>query len=295
MTKDTIFDLASLTKPLATTLAVIKLIQDSELELDQLLESVIPEFKNTDKGLIKIKHLLGHNSGLPDYRPYYKELCQLSPDERNVALKSFLVNESLICPVGSQMLYSDLGFMILGWLVENVSGKSLDRFVTEQIYKPLCLEHLFFVKNFLCPFPQHENFQKNYSAGRDDLSQQRNFAATEHCPWRDIVLEGAVHDDNAYVTGGIQGHAGLFGTAGDIGSLLSELLATFQGHCSNFVFERDVLNVFLNAMKIRAGPWDLTPLLCVIPVPAAVFQKRVWGIWDLPARRSGWILIVLLL
>jgi len=77
MTKNTVFDLASLTKPLATTLAVMKLIQQGKLDLDQNLGTVLPEFRNTDKKQISIRNLLCHNSGLPDYRPYYIELLKI--------------------------------------------------------------------------------------------------------------------------------------------------------------------------------------------------------------------------
>ena len=104
MTKDTIFDLASLTKPLATTLAIMKLVQEYKLNLDQNLGSVLPSFKKTKKAQIKIKHLLSHNSGLSDYRPYYKELSNLPHAERKNALRKLLVKESLSKPIGQDVL-----------------------------------------------------------------------------------------------------------------------------------------------------------------------------------------------
>ena len=225
MTRDTVFDLASFTKPLATTLAIIKLISQQKLELDQRLGSILPQFKGTDKRRISIENLLYHNSGCPDYRPYYKVLCKLKPNRRKDALKELLVKEPLINPPGKQVMYSDIGFMILCWVIEKVSGNRLDRFVTEEIYRPLSIENLFFID-------------------LDSTPRQVKFAATERCSWRNILLEGAVHDDNAYVLGGIQGHAGLFGTAQDVFSLLSELMAAYLGFSCTGVFDTDLIKVF---------------------------------------------------
>ena len=225
MTKDTVFDLASFTKPLATTLAIIKLISQQKLELGQHLASILTRFKGTDKGRISIENLLYHNSGFPDYRPYYKVLCNLEPHLRKDALKELLVKEPLINSPGKQVIYSDIGFMMLCWVIEQVSGNRLDRFVTKEIYHPLGLENLFFVD-------------------LDSIPRQVKFAATERCSWRNILLEGAVHDDNAYVVGGIQGHAGLFGTAQDIFCLLSELMAAYLGSPCTGVFDTGLIQMF---------------------------------------------------
>ncbi|NNL40998.1 MAG: beta-lactamase family protein, partial [Desulfobacterales bacterium] len=139
MAEDTIFDLASLTKPLATTLAIMNLVERSKLDLEQSLGSALPKFNKTEKEKIKIKHLLSHTSGLPDYRPYYKELVKLPMDARKDALMDLIVKEPLIDQIGTKELYSDLGFMILRQVVEHVSGKQLGRFVEEAVYKPLGL------------------------------------------------------------------------------------------------------------------------------------------------------------
>jgi CubicO group peptidase (beta-lactamase class C family) len=235
MTRDTIFDLASLTKPLATTLAVMKLVAQKKIRLDQSLESILLPFKNTEKSKITVKHLLRHDSGLSDYRPYYKALRNLVPKNRKKALRDFLVQEPLVYPVGQRMLYSDLGFMILSWIVEQVSGKRLDRFVTDEIYRPIGLglgseSGLFFV-------------------GLDSVPGTVQFAATECCPWRNILLDGRVHDDNAYAAGGVEGHAGLFGTAGSIYTLLSTLLSVFHGGSSTGVFEKELVHTFFECRK----------------------------------------------
>lgn len=230
MTKQTVFDLASLTKPLATVLAVMELIQQSRLTLKENLGSILPIFKNTDKEKIRIENLLYHNSGLPDYRPYYKLVRKLEPGQRKDALREFLIKEPLIHPPGHQVVYSDLGFMVLCWVIEEVAGMRLDRFVTENIYRPLGLKALFFVPV-------------------DKKPSVAEFAATERCPWRNILLEGVVHDDNAYSVGGIEGHAGLFGAAGDVFDLLSELMAVYRGSVSTGVFDTNLTQRFLRRNK----------------------------------------------
>ncbi len=258
MTKNTIFDLASLTKPLATTLAVIKLIQQGKLELEQNLGTVLPEFIFTEKEQISIKNLLCHNSGLPDYKSYYIELLKISYYFRKKALRNFLIKEPLLYKTGKNVLYSDLGFMILNWVVEKVSGRSLDYFVTQNIYRPLGLEYLFFA---------------HFNSGR----KRGPFAATELCPWRKILLNGLVHDDNAYAVGGIEGHAGLFGTAMDVKKLLSVLLSVFHECSSEFIFKKDLIHKFFEQQQgsDRALGFD-TPSL-VDSSCGSHFSKRSVG------------------
>jgi CubicO group peptidase (beta-lactamase class C family) len=224
-TKETVFDLASLTKPLATTLAVMRLILQGRMELDQQLGSILPRFKNSDKSRITIKHLLCHNSGLPDYRPYYRSLDKVPPHRRKDALYDLLAEEPLVNPIGVEVLYSDLGFMVLNRAVERIAAQGLDRFVAAEIYSRLGLENLFFVKTG--------------SKGRG-----AQFAATEHCPWRGFFLDGVVHDENAYAVGGIDGHAGLFGTAEGVYCLLKALLAEFHGKSADVLFERKLVQLF---------------------------------------------------
>jgi CubicO group peptidase (beta-lactamase class C family) len=229
VTSETIFDLASLTKPLATTLAVMQLVQHGQIELEQYLGQLLPEFERTDKGRVKLKHLLYHNSGLPDYRPYYKVLNGVVADSRRKVLRKLLVQEPLVNPIGQTALYSDLGFMILAWVVEHVSQRRLDHFVVDEIYQPLGILHLFFITDRL---------EDNRAA----------FAATENCPWRRKIIEGRVHDENADAVGGIEGHAGLFGTADDINRLLIELLFTYHGQNCSGLFQQHLLHQFFKRL-----------------------------------------------
>lgn len=229
MTTDTIFDLASLTKPLATALAVMVLAQQKKVGLDQRLGDLLPAFKKDRKASIKVKHLLYHNSGLADYKAFFKKIDHLPLKKRKAALRALLLKEPLVYPIGSRVVYSDIGFMILDWLIEEISGTRLDYFVSEMIYNPLGLVNLFFI----------------------DLKAARQpgvFAATEQCPWRRQLQCGQVHDENAYVAGGVQGHAGLFGTALDVHSLLSHLLSAYHGQPSTQLFQPAMVRLFFRRL-----------------------------------------------
>ena len=210
MTRDTVFDLASLTKPLATTLGIFRLIEEKRLTLSCTLSGILPPFRESEKATITIGRLLSHSSGYPAYRPYYKTLMALSPETRVAALRDLLVREALAYSPGRAAVYSDLGFMVLRWVVETLAAERLDRFLVKNTYSPLGLADLFFI-DLYSPRPL-----------------LRPFAATERCPWRKRLIEGAVHDDNAFAVGGIEGHAGLFGTARAVFHLLGLLLAAYR-------------------------------------------------------------------
>jgi CubicO group peptidase (beta-lactamase class C family) len=167
----TVFDLASLTKPLATTLAVMRLCQEGRLDPDQPLAAVLPGAAEGDKRGITIAQLLAHTSGLPDYRPYYRDLAPLTAPERRPRLRQFLLDEPLLHPPGEKVLYSDLDFMLLDWVVETVAGLRLDRFLAEQVYGPLQAAPLFFV---------HLAKSAPFAA----------YAATGQCAWLGRLLEG---------------------------------------------------------------------------------------------------------
>lgn len=225
MTTDTIFDLASLTKPLVTTLAVMLLVQRGRMELDRPCSDYWPEFSAGDKKQITVRHLLSHCSGLPAWRPYYLRLRRFPQAKRIRTLQEWIVREPLLADPGERSEYSDIGFMVLQWLVERVGGRRLDHFFDADILHLLNLADLFFI-------------------GLDRPKPDRLYAATELCPWRNRLLVGEVHDDNAHVIGGVAGHAGLFGSAGAVSSLLQVLLSADQGHCVHALFDRSLLKAF---------------------------------------------------
>ena len=226
----TLFDLASLTKPLATTLAIMKLMDRALLSLDQTLGDIMDSCKGTDKAEISVRHLLYHNSGLPDYRPYFKEIAEVDPNRRRALTLTRVLREPLEYPIGEKVVYSDLGFMLLRGVIEMVSGYRLDVLVEKEIYFPLQLKDLFFVDP-ANPLPGDR------------------FAATEKCPWRQTLMRGLVHDENAYIVSGVDGQAGLFGTAEDVHSLLAEMLGCYSGGPSHDIFQQDLLKEFLEYGK----------------------------------------------
>ena len=226
----TFFDLASLTKPLATTLGIMALIKKEGFDIDQDIRFILPGFKISG---ITSRNLLAHTSGLPAWRPYYFKLGKMPRSKRKEALVGLILDESLSQKPDKGVLYSDIGFMILSRVIEIVSGKRLDRFLHETVYAPLEIDGLFFVDVHSKP-------------------AVKNFAATEICPWRKTMLEGVVHDDNAYASGGIEGHSGLFGNAEKVHKLLWEILSVFSGRKKSVVFEKKRLQIFFERER-RGG------------------------------------------
>lgn len=223
MTRHTVFDLASLTKPLATTLAVARLVDQGLLHLELPVGTWLPDLNDSEKARITVRQLLCHQGGLPAHRPFYMTLKSLAPKVRKAALLGLLEQVPLEYRPGEATLYSDLGFMLLGRLVEKASNRSLDRFLREAVYGPMEIPDLFFV-NLAC-------IRRPY----------RPYAATELCPVRNRLLTGEVHDDNAWFAGGVDGHAGLFGTAGAVFNLLRRLVAEFRGRAAGSIYSRPIL------------------------------------------------------
>lgn len=236
MTEDTVFDLASLTKPLATTLSIMVLIEAGQIRLDQPLGDLIAAFSKTEKRDITVSQLLSHASGLPAYHPYYETLRALDLRQIKTTLHEYLLRQPLVHPPGAACLYSDLGFMILQWIIETTTGRRLDDFTSRAVYGPLGMDGLFFN-----PLPY-----------RKDAS----YAATEDCPWRGKVLEGAVHDDNAYTMGGVAGHAGLFGAAQSVYALLRQLLNAYHGLPGKDLFHPDTVKTFFKR-QLPTASWAL--------------------------------------
>ena len=229
MTRHMVFDLASLTKPLATVMAVMALIGRGRMELDQACVDFCPQLAGTDKAGITVRQLLNHSSGFLPWRPYFMALAPLEAGHRKEALKHFLMDGPLIAPPGRRSAYSDLGYMMLQWVVEQVSGIGLDRFVDEAVYRPLGIEGL-------C-FNPLESMAPDPSA----------YAATQLCPWRSRLLVGSVDDENASVLGGIGGHAGLFGTVQAVMKLLQALLAADQDNDGGGCLEPSLVKKFFSS------------------------------------------------
>ncbi len=200
--RETLFDLGSLTKPLATTLAVMRLVDLGRMELDLPVAELLPVDPPLDKRAVTPRLLLCHAAGFPAWKDYYRRLEDVTPEERKARCRSWILEETPLYAPGRGCVYSDLGFILLEWLAELAAGMDLSTYVESLFYEPLGLERLFlFRRNQPLRYPKEA------------------FAATEACAWRRRTIRGEVHDENAFALGGYSGHAGLFGTAGDVWAL----------------------------------------------------------------------------
>jgi len=238
-TQNTFFDLASLTKPLATTLAVAKLVDQQVLALDQPVVEWLPLLASTDKKKITLRHLLNHTSGFPAHRPYFMALKKIALEKRKQSILEMLQSTPLESPAGVNHRYSDLGFMLLCRVVESVIPCTIDKFVKTELYDPMGLSDLFFV--------DLSDRSQTALAGR---TQVAHFcAATELCPIRNRLLVGEVHDDNTWFAGGVDGHAGLFGNAKSINQLLRGLVDHLNGCVCPSLFSPKILSEILQLEK----------------------------------------------
>ena len=196
MTADTIFDLASLTKVVATTTAVLRLVEAGAVALDGSASSYLEGFARADKRAITVRHLLMHTAGLPANRHFYRRFHDAG------SIVAAVGRVRMAGLPGAQALYSDLGFMALGAIVEQVTGLPLDRYVARHIAAPLGLRHT----RYLPP------------------PEWRPCIAPTECRAGREPVWGTVHDEKAAAMGGVAGHAGLFGDADDLAAFTTALL-----------------------------------------------------------------------
>jgi serine-type D-Ala-D-Ala carboxypeptidase len=245
MTVDTVFDLASLTKPIATATALMLLVEAGMVELDAPVDTYLGAYRHSYLDSPTLRQLLSHCSGLPAWRPYYQGIDPGWPQaERRRAMYAAVHRERPIAKPGAMVQYSDAGFILLGELVETVTGMPLDEFCRQEIFAAFHLDGLGF--RHLAQPPQAADTQ---------------FASTESCPWRGRVLDGEVHDENAWIMGGVSGHAGLFGTGQQVWRFAQGLLDALQG-----------------------GSWLVsTPTLRTFTTRQGVPAESTWALgWDTP-------------
>jgi uncharacterized protein YbbC (DUF1343 family)/CubicO group peptidase (beta-lactamase class C family) len=229
MTLDTVFDLASLTKVVATTPSVMRLIQYGQIRLDEPVAHYIPDFGMNGKDAVTVRQLLTHYSGLrPD--------VDLNPPwvGRDAAFR-LAHEEKLQAPQGSIFIYSDTNFIVLGELVQRLSGMPLDQYADVHIFQPLGMKHT----RFLPP------------------AQWKSKIAETFAPDRKQILRGVVHDPRADRMGGVAGHAGVFSTAGDL-ALYAQALITRKS-----ILDGDIIDKMTtpqqppNATEVRGLGWDI--------------------------------------
>ena len=239
---DTVYDVASLTKAVVTSLVTLQLIDRGTLALEDRVATRLPDFQGPGKDQVTIRHLLAHASGLPAHRPFWA-MAAAAPSER-WAISMLAAHEPLAYSAGARSLYSDLGFIVLGWLVERAAGLRLDVQAARGIFQPLGLTSTTFV-----------NLADSEARAR--VLANRSVAATQLCPERKRVVLGEVDDLNAYAMGGIAGHAGLFSDAGDLGILAGALCAAWKSPTGSNIVSRELIRAFWTPAGIPGSTWRL--------------------------------------
>jgi len=197
VTADTLYDLASLTKVVATTTMAMILVDEGRLDLDRPVQDFLPDFQGPGKDAVTVRHLLTHSSGLEATAPLYKEI------QGRKAYVERIQAMDLAYPPGSRSVYSDLGIILLGEILERIAGQPFEAFVRERVLDPLGMHDTLF---------------------RPPAGLRPRIAPTEVDPWRGRLVHGEVHDENAFAMGGVAPHAGLFSTAGDLARFAQMLL-----------------------------------------------------------------------
>ncbi|WHY85974.1 serine hydrolase domain-containing protein [Neobacillus novalis] len=210
---NSLWDLASVSKPLIM-LSLMKLVEQGEVSLDDPISYFLPSYLGTNKADITLFELLTHTSGIPGQQPLYKQVK--TPEEMREAVRQLPLRNK----IGSTVEYTSQGYMILGDIIESVTGNRLDTGMKELVFAPLGI-----VNTMFNPPEQYIN----------------RMAATEYCSWRNQTIRGMVHDENCVVLGGIAGHAGLFGTAKDLSIICQMMLR--MGRTDN--------EEFLNPLTIK--------------------------------------------
>jgi CubicO group peptidase (beta-lactamase class C family) len=213
-TRNTIFDLASLTKVLATSTLAMRAVDDRVLRLEDRVADWIPDWRGEDRAGVTVENLLTHASGLTAYLPYYRDLSGRAEFEAAIA------TSALEFSPGSRSVYSDLGFMLLGFILEGARSRSAG--VARGMVEATALLDAQFrrVATYVTADPL---------AFRPPRAWRDRTAPTEADSWRGRTLVGEVHDENTWALGGVAGHAGLFGTAGAVGAFARAVLHTLHG------------------------------------------------------------------
>jgi CubicO group peptidase (beta-lactamase class C family) len=224
-----IYDLASLTKVVATTTAIMVLYDEGKVALDAPVSRYLPDFAGGLKDQVTVRHLLTHRAGLPAGRELWR--IARTPEEARAAV----IASPVTCAPGACYEYSDLGPDLLGFIVEAVSGQTLDRFLDRRVFQPLGMTDTHF---------------------RPSVELVARIAPTEISPPRGYPLRGEVHDENAHALGGVAGHAGLFSTASDLSVFAQMMLDGGVYGGVRIVADSTIALFTARATGRRALGWD---------------------------------------
>jgi len=225
----TIYDVASLSKVIGTTTAVMVLYDEKKIDLDAPVFRYLPAFSGGLKDEVTVRELLTHRSGLPAGRDLWRKAR--SPQEA----RDMVLETPLEYRPDAAYIYSDLGADVLGMIVEEISGQRLDQFLAERVFGPLGMHDTFY---------------------RPADSLRYRIAPTEVTPPRGYPLRGEVHDENAYALGGIAGHAGLFSTAADL-SIFAQMMLNHGSYDGVQVISDSTVSLFTRRTAgHRALGWD---------------------------------------
>jgi len=252
MSTGTVFDLASLSKVVATATLAAELVDRGWIEWETPLRAILPGFAWAE---IKLGHLASHTAGLPAWEPLWermrahfsgKELWRIPVAARQKAMRDLVFQVAPLQGPGLGALYSDISFLLLGFALEEVCAMPLDQAV----------------KTFLWNRWEGLRFHYRRVTHSVEKATDRGVAATENCPWRKGVLQGQVHDDNCWSMGGYAGHAGVFGAVRDLMEFGSSLLLGWSG-AENYFSRARLQEMFL-------------------PVACPIGSSRTLG-WDTPS------------
>jgi CubicO group peptidase (beta-lactamase class C family) len=247
----TVYDLASVSKALATSVLAMAAVGRGALRLDDAVVAHVDEFAGADKAGVTIRHLLAHASGLPAHRPFW----QARPNGAGgrAAVVAAVAREPLEAAPGARSIYSDLGFILLGAALERVAGARLDEQFAAVVARPLALEATGYVELGAGGAESGEDWDSP-----PDLPawlRARPIAPTQRCPRRGRILTGEVDDLNAAAMNGVAGHAGLFSSVDDVNRVVAALVAAWQGHGT--LVERDVIRTFWRPAGVPDSTWRL--------------------------------------
>lgn len=248
MHSDSMFDLASNTKTFATTLALMHLHDQGTIDINLPVNFYLPEFTGNGREFRTIRDLLSHQSGFAAQIQFYRPDNGLGQtyfsQNKNLTAELLMANVPFTFPLQRQHQYSDINFMILGLLIERVTGQALDKYTETTLYAPLGLTHTLFN-------PLHKNFQREHFAATEIQGNTRS-GRIDFPNIRTDVIRGEVHDENAfYSMNGVSGHAGLFSRADDI-AVLAQLLLNGGGYGQHRLFSELTLETFIQPTTLNS-------------------------------------------